>query len=472
MGPELELKPNSEAAMEVSAVKETGVIRIEPEEKIMPCVSNYKDNIFNMEASFAEQATTSNRSENQEINITDCASPSDVRMVENECQDLTESSSSFGNTVSGTENGLMLDGGDEVESQYCENPSVSLYDGYSDAFHTRKKKLTGHWRKFIRPLMWRCKWLELQIKELQSQTLKYDAELAEYDKVKQFEFGGYTAESFDGKSIPFSSQIQRNKFMKRKKRKRIEDTTDIVSFTSNHKLFSYYENKNSGANGGSMEEDCGNLAGKSSHGINEFDIEFRDGDSTLEDTLRKIEVVHSQVCRLKTRIDKVVKENPALFGFAQSPALENGNDSLAETLPNAFQHSSECNMGPLLLPGSAVSSHEGLTPLPGMIGNTDQPWIGTEQENAEDGYLVPNAAVKKEQHDFENNKDQVIQQPLLSSAQQKTNFSVPASKTVPKKSSLPNATQQPDSTTRTEFPWNTRNRGKRKPGSYRWSRKS
>ncbi|PRQ57362.1 hypothetical protein RchiOBHm_Chr1g0347521 [Rosa chinensis] len=130
-------------------------------------------------------------------------------------------------------------------------------------------------------------------------------------------------------------------------------------------------------------------------------------------------------------------------------------------------------MGPLLLPGSAVSSHEaGLTPLPGMIGNTDQPWIGTEQENAEDGYLVPNAAVKKEQHDFENNKDQVIEQPLLSSAQQKTNFSVPASKTVPKKSSLPNATQQPDSTTRTEFPWNTRNRGKRKPGSNRWSRKS
>lgn len=91
--------------------------------------------------------------------------------------------------------------------------------------------------------MWRCKWLELQIKEVQSQTLKYDAELAEYDKVKQFEFGGYTAEGFDGKSIPFSSQIQRNKFMKRKKRKRIEDTTDIVSFTSNHKLFSYYGKK-------------------------------------------------------------------------------------------------------------------------------------------------------------------------------------------------------------------------------------
>lgn len=104
----------------------------------------------------------------------------------------------------------------------------------------RKKKLTVHWRKFIRPLMWRCKWLELQIKELQSQTLKYDAELAECDKLKQFEFGSYTTEGFDAKSIPFSSQIQRNKFMKRKKRKRVEDTTDIALYTSNHQLFSYY----------------------------------------------------------------------------------------------------------------------------------------------------------------------------------------------------------------------------------------
>ena len=145
MGPELELKPSSEPAMGVSAVKETGVICIDPEENFMPCVSNYKDNIFNMEASVAEQATTPNRRENQEINITECAGLNvDVQMVENECQDLTESSSSFGDTVSGTENGSMVDG-DEVESVYCENPSVSLYDGYSDAFHTRYNCLIFIW---------------------------------------------------------------------------------------------------------------------------------------------------------------------------------------------------------------------------------------------------------------------------------------------------------------------------------------
>lgn len=98
-------------------------------------------------------------------------------------------------------------------------------------------------------------------------------------------------------------------------------------------------------------------------------------------------MVHSQVCRLKTRIDKVVKENPALFGCPQIPTPENGNELLAETIPTAFQHISDCNIGPLLLPGSAVSSHEGLTPLPGMIKNTDQPWVGTVHENVSFSFM-------------------------------------------------------------------------------------
>lgn len=102
-------------------------------------------------------------------------------------------------------------------------------------------------------------------------------------------------------------------------------------------------------------------------------------------------MVHSQVCRLKTRIDKVVKENPALFGSAlspaQSPALESGNELLAETLPYASQHISECNIGPLLLPSSAVSSLEGLNLLPAKMGNTDQPLIGTEQENVSFSFM-------------------------------------------------------------------------------------
>lgn len=100
--------------------------------------------------------------------------------------------------------------------------------------------MTAHWRKFIRPLMWRGKWIELQIKELQSQALKYDRELAEYDERKEFEFGRLMSENFGTKSLPFSRQMQRDRVMKRKKRKRVEETADVASYMAHHNLFSYY----------------------------------------------------------------------------------------------------------------------------------------------------------------------------------------------------------------------------------------
>lgn len=106
-------------------------------------------------------------------------------------------------------------------------------------FHYRKKKLTNHWRSFIRPLMWRCKWAELRINEIQSQALKYARELAAYDQNKLSRVNQSTVEEFGSKSLAFSSQWYRKKAMKRRKRKRAEDTTDLASYMSHHSLFSY-----------------------------------------------------------------------------------------------------------------------------------------------------------------------------------------------------------------------------------------
>lgn len=100
--------------------------------------------------------------------------------------------------------------------------------------------MTDHWRRFILPLMWRCKWLELQLKEFKSQALTYDREVAEYDQRKKFEYEKFTFEGLDVKSQPFPCQIQRKKVMKRRKRKRVEDTADLASYMSRHNLFSYY----------------------------------------------------------------------------------------------------------------------------------------------------------------------------------------------------------------------------------------
>lgn len=88
--------------------------------------------------------------------------------------------------------------------------------------------------------MWRCKWAELQVKELQSQALKYDRELAKYDKTKQFEFGRSTVEGCDAKLQPSVGRKERNQIMKRKKRKQVEETADLASYMSHHNLFSYY----------------------------------------------------------------------------------------------------------------------------------------------------------------------------------------------------------------------------------------
>lgn len=107
-------------------------------------------------------------------------------------------------------------------------------------FLTRKRRLTDHWRRFIHPIEWRCKWLEIKLCELKSQALNYEIELAEYDKSKQFVFGKVTSEGFDAKSVAFPSKAQRKEVMNRRKRKRVEDTTDVATYMSHHNIFSYY----------------------------------------------------------------------------------------------------------------------------------------------------------------------------------------------------------------------------------------
>lgn len=103
----------------------------------------------------------------------------------------------------------------------------------------RKRKLTAHWQNFIRPLMWRCKWTELRIKEIESQALKYSRALAVYEQEK-VPAHDPTMEDFFSKTFPFSSQYYRRKAMKRRKRKKIEDAIDISSYMSHHNLFSYF----------------------------------------------------------------------------------------------------------------------------------------------------------------------------------------------------------------------------------------
>ena len=102
--------------------------------------------------------------------------------------------------------------------------------------------MTAHWRKFISPIMWRCQWLELRMNELRSQASLYDKELATYKCEIRLQSKMIELEDSVSRSVPPTCHIYRKREMKRRKRKRIEDTVDITSYMSNHNIFPYYGN--------------------------------------------------------------------------------------------------------------------------------------------------------------------------------------------------------------------------------------
>lgn len=128
---------------------------------------------------------------------------------------------------------------------YCLGSSYFQFQCLTNTFifilvTLSRKKLTDHWRRFIQPLKWRCKWVELRINELNSLALKYDRQLAEYNQKKEFDFEGPESQDFNAKLLSFSGRLSREKVMMRRKRKRVEETQDIASYMSQHNLFSYY----------------------------------------------------------------------------------------------------------------------------------------------------------------------------------------------------------------------------------------
>ncbi|TXG59333.1 hypothetical protein EZV62_013906 [Acer yangbiense] len=396
--------------MEISATKQNDrsvFFKRHHEDKLMPCASNIEDNnTFHMGVLFDGEANkVPNRSEDVEVNMTNCTKSIDHVLVEDDCKDPTENSSSFGDTVSGSENGSRMDGDgvEEVDSTFCGGDgSSSVFDG---ALPMRNKRLSDHWRRFVRPIVWRCKWAELQIKQLQSHALKYDRELAIYDQRKQFESEKSTSEGYDAKSQPFSCQNGRNQVVKRKKRKRVEETTDLASYMSHHNLFSYYEYKRSAVDGVFVDNDGGNLDNKTINRNDNFEfedrwtsLELREGDNSLEQILWKIEVAQSEVHKLKTRIDMVVSENPGKFTSVNNLSLlvpcdaltnsdratsppKNVNGMPDRSLSILFQHTSECDMRDLFMPESAASRHREATLFPDMIESIGLPQVGVSCEN-------------------------------------------------------------------------------------------
>ncbi|KAL8495660.1 hypothetical protein ACS0TY_019682 [Phlomoides rotata] len=265
-----------------------------------------------------------------EVNIIECTKSLGNGLVTTELQNTTESSSSFGNSSSSAENVDY-----EASSEFHGDATSALdINEFSERLRTRKKKLTTHWRSFIQPLMWRCKWVELQIHQLQSKARQYDKKLEVYNNQKQARVDTTLVDAV--KSLPFVRENERSDVFKRKKRRRTEATENLTEYMSQHNLFSCRENKKWLTENTFMNNESKNTGAQ----IIKIDddiwdnndllsLEPVDDDNLVENILRKITSLQSHVGNLKTKVNKIMSENSERLSFAESlnlspPDNENG----------------------------------------------------------------------------------------------------------------------------------------------------
>uniref|UniRef100_A0A0D3G6P7 Uncharacterized protein n=1 Tax=Oryza barthii TaxID=65489 RepID=A0A0D3G6P7_9ORYZ len=166
--------------------------------------------------------------------------------------DSTECSSSFGPSCSAASDDDDDDDtksemdGVEVDSPFLGPTRSSAVRASSAPRMVRRRQVTAEWRKIVGPIMWRCQWLELHMKNLLSQVAKYDRELAIINHEKDLQLEMVKADGPKSEPGKLYSQSHERIIMKRRKRKRDEDTVDTSLYLKRHPALSYYENKNSG----------------------------------------------------------------------------------------------------------------------------------------------------------------------------------------------------------------------------------
>lgn len=502
----LERKPKS--SVKIAATGKTNTVPSISERKDFNCRSNYRHNTVQMENTLSAQTTkASNSSMDVAVDVTGFARSSDIRLATKADPDETEYSSSFVDSTSENDNGSS---DAEVESRFYDDSGLSSsFDGFSSLFPIRKKKLTSHWRDFIRPIMWRCKWAELKMKELQLQEAKYNREISAHDRKRHREFDQASLDESGSKSLPFIHPRHRKKAMKRRKRKRVEHGTDIATHMSTHNLFSYFENKRLDLDATPPGDDISNaaLAEQKTNGQDEFGIDddlsiLVSSNGYLEQILRKIELVHSRVHKLKDQLDTVMTKNAIKFSSSEnlmsfdgqassipSPTFSacNGDTTSAGGLYATSQHVVDYDLGDFIMPDSAMSSYGEAMRIPDIIESTvgllssvdvtqQQAQVGDSSERIVDNILIHNEVsevghILAINHDISFDKHQDVGNNV---EEESFNPAPPASEA---NEAGKASTSQDQSTLKSclaseiHFPKNKRKRGERKASSGGWNRR-
>ncbi|XP_020526284.1 uncharacterized protein LOC18439944 isoform X1 [Amborella trichopoda] len=266
-------------------------------------------------------------------------------------EETTECSSSFGDTLSSLDDDCKRIASDqEVESRFHgENGFANVIDEFNGGLRlrkdlkkcqifSRKKKLTADWKKYRNPVMWRCHWLELRIKELQSQASKYDRLLLEIKRRKRLTFGQVAQDSSSTRVLPFSAPNPRLPVKKRQRRKKVEDTIDMQYYMALHPLFSYYEKrKKPEADAVSVDDDCNSVPVLTEEqrnirvdGFGASHVwvasEMGSMETSPEQLLWRLEGLQSRILKLKGQLNKVMLKNVDKFS-----SMENSIDRQAST---------------------------------------------------------------------------------------------------------------------------------------------
>ncbi|KAG6391089.1 hypothetical protein SASPL_148838 [Salvia splendens] len=246
----------------------------------------------------------------------------DLKVEAKEDPDATENSSSFADTISGNENASSLSDA-EVESHFIpDNGLDPTFDGFGSIFPIRKKKLTAHWRNFIHPLMWRCKWTELRIKQLESQASKY----ARQDSGKHMAQDKTTVEQLGSNSLPISIQSHRRGGKEEEWRIQVilHHTCQIISFSLIEKIRNLIWMEF--LHGRIMVIQHEHTGNRDEFGLNDDHSIHDEDDNLLHHMLRKIELVHSRVQKLRNQLDVVLINNASRFSSSEDLSQLMGGD--------------------------------------------------------------------------------------------------------------------------------------------------
>ncbi|XP_042056023.1 uncharacterized protein LOC121800526 isoform X1 [Salvia splendens] len=287
-----------------------------------------------------------------------------------------EGSQDMHNECSGS-GGVELDHSDGSDSSFDGSDCDDVESKFPNLF-TKRRKLTSHWRAFIHPLMWRCKWVELQIKKLDAQSRAYAHNNAPSDQA-----------------------------LSRKRRRRSEATNNVEAYMSRHNLFSYYEHKKHNQQ---ISHNVVNNSGTCEEGKSDSELgndEARDCNKDHEDILERLEGLQRRAHKLRSLFEE---EKEDYFRSVIWPdgtldlPLPRKPKSTYHRMPVgthlASQLLAEYNLGGVLLPESA---HPGPLPKPTRHHppSTTHAYQNEDEGEDDDDVLIDNQRVRDEVPYFE-----------------------------------------------------------------------